>query len=56
MRALIIWKVLLIGFHFDIRANKVLDIFLKFFQSQFILTLNIKHVENKQLAGSSVLF
>ena len=35
MRDLIIWKILLIGFHFDIRDNKVSNILQKMSQSDF---------------------
>ena len=41
IRASKIWKNFLKGFLFDIRANKVLNVFLNFSQSQFIFTLNI---------------
>ena len=57
MRAVIIWKILLIGFHFDIRCEKVSNIMLKFSPLQFNYELNIwKYIENWSLTRSSELF
>ena len=41
MRAVIIWKILLIGFHFDIRCEKVSNIMLTFSPLQFSYELGL---------------
>ena len=56
LRAVIIWKILLIGFHFDIRCEKVSNVMLKFWPLQFNYELNIwKYNENLSLTRSSDL-
>ena len=45
MRDLIIWKILLIGFHFDIRDNKVSNLLKKMPQSH---TLEVQKCGNMQ--------
>ena len=56
MRAVIIWKILLIGFHFDIRCEKVSNIMLKFSPLQLNYEQNIwKYIENWSLTRSSEL-
>ena len=45
MRDLIIWKILLIGFHFDIRDNKVSNLLNKMPQSH---TLEVQKCGNMQ--------
>ena len=52
MRDLIIWKILLIGFHFDIRDNKVSNLLKKMPQSH---TLEVQNVERWKLHGKLMI-
>ena len=51
MRDLIIWKILLIGFHFDIRVNKVSNFFKKRTQSHI---LEVQRFGNMQITLSNL--
>ena len=60
MRSSILWKIFLIGFHFEIWAYEDSNLLSKVSQFQVIcfikIGIELKHMENKQQTESSVCY